>query len=162
LLAYVIGHILLNAILKYPGPILSEEALCAYLAVAQDQIDVVAKIFGPARYSGPFSEMRRYYWHESVNQILDDLTTALDDQEFETFGELNREAVERNLGRKLNRHGCSRCIGQNGGFYCPFTRRPVCTRSDCSVGASSWIPQGAQLCRIEREFYDEWAPLLGL
>jgi hypothetical protein len=162
LLVYVIGHILLNAILKYPGPILSDDALCAYLAIAQNQIDVIAPVFDAARYEGPFSGVRRYFWLETVNSILDDLTSSVAEQEFDTAGELNRSAIELKLQKALERHTCSRCSGKNGGFYCPFTQRPVCTQSDCSVAASSWIPQGAQLCRIERDFYDEWAPLLGL
>ena len=161
-LVYVIGHILVNAILKYPGPILSDEALCAYLAVAQSQIDTIVPLFEGARYDGPFASIRRYYWRETVNTILDELASSISEQEFETVGELNRESVEHKLQKSLERHTCSRCSGKNGGFYCPFTQRPVCTRSDCSVAASSWIPQGAQLCRIERDFYDEWAPLLGL
>lgn len=162
LLVYVLGHVLLNAILKYPGPILSDEALCAYVAIKPDQIDPVAPLFEAGRYNGPFSEMKRYFWRENIDSILDDLTSSVAEQEFDTAGELNRSAIEQKLQKTLERHTCSRCAGKNGGFYCPFTRRPVCTRPDCSVAASSWIPQGAQLCRIERDFYDEWAPLLGL
>ena len=162
LLSYVAGHVLLNAILKYPGPILSDEALCAYTAVNSDEIATVAPLFETARYTGPFSDMRRYFWREAADSILDELATGIAGQEFETFGELNRCAIENRLKTTLRRHACTRCNGQNGGFYCPFTRRSVCPRSDCSVGASSWIPQGAQLCRIERDFYEEWAPLLGL
>jgi hypothetical protein len=162
LLGYVVGHILTNAILKYPGPILSDEALAAYVAIALSEIDAVTPFFESARYQGPFSGIRRYFWRDVVNSVLDDLAGEIPDQEFETVGELNRTSVEHRLGRTLGRHSCSRCQGKEGGFYCPFTRRAVCTRSDCSVAASSWIPQGAQVCRIEREFYDEWGPLLGL
>ena len=162
LLAYVLGHVLLNAILKYPGPLLSDEALCAYLAIGTDQIDPVAPLFEVALYDGPFSEMGRFFWREAIDPVLDELGSDLAGQEFETFGELNRTVVEKRLGTTLERFNCARCEGKNGGFYCPFTRRPVCARDDCSIGASSWIPQGAQLCRIEHDFYEEWAPLLGL
>lgn len=55
--------------------------------------------------------------------------------------------------RPLANHVCPRdgCGGRRGGFLCPFTFRTVCTRIDCSIAASGWIPQGAQLSRVERE-----------
>jgi hypothetical protein len=162
LLTYVLGHVLLNAILKYPGPILSEKALCAYLATSDDETESIFGIFQAAAYRGPFGLSARYYWRDEVDNKIDQLGVSVDSEQFEMFSDFNRNVVERALGRKLGNHGCSRCGGEKGGFLCPFTQRPVCLRSDCSVAASSWIPQGAQLCRVERDFYDEWAPLLGL
>jgi len=162
LLCYVLGHVLLNAILKYPGPILSEKALCGYVATSEDEAENLFKIFETARFEGPFGHYARYYWRDGVDNKIDELGLALDGDQFETFADFNRGAVERALGRKLDNHDCARCGGVKGGFLCPFTQRPVCLQSDCSVAASSWIPQGAQLCRVERDFYDEWAPLLGL
>ena len=163
LLSYVIGHLLLNAVLRFAGPIVSVPALKAY--VASDEADAadVREVFKSARYEGPFGELEGFYWLAGVDSILDDLAAALpSDSETETAGEMHRMALEAGLGRKLLRHGCSRCDGQNGGFFCPFTRRTVCHRGDCSIGASSWIPQGARLCRFERDFFEEWAPILGL
>lgn len=162
LLAYVLGHVLCNAILKYPGPILSCKALCAYVATTLDEAEAVKPLFEAARYSGPFSEGHNLYWREDVDQILDELGEGLGDIEVDSFADLNRRAVENALGRPLGNHGCERCNGTKGGFWCPFTFRPVCERSDCSVPSSSWIPMGAQLSRVEKDFYDEWAPLLGL
>jgi hypothetical protein len=162
LLAYVLGHVLLNAILKFPGPILSEKALCAYVATTTDEIETIVPLFGAALYSGPFSDGARYFWREDVDEALDAIGTTIADQQFEDFGDFNRKAIETVLSKKLAIHECKRCGGLKGGFLCPFTRRPVCQRADCSVSASSWIPQGAQLSRVEREFYNEWAPLLGL
>jgi hypothetical protein len=160
LLAYVAGHVLLNAVLKYPGPILSADALCAYCGVASDQFARIADIFSSARYQGPFAAGGEFFWREEVDDILEALRPDEDD-EVETLGEINRIALEQKLGEQLGRHGCGRCGGQNGGFYCPFTRRAVCTRPSCSVGSSSWLPDGASACRIEKDFYEEWAPLLG-
>jgi hypothetical protein len=162
LLTYVLGHVLLNAILKYPGPILSDKALCAYVATSDNEADSLYELFRSAKYDGPFSSDARYYWRGDVDNRIDELGVAVEGEEFEMFGDFNRAVVERTLGRKLQSHDCNRCGGVKGGFLCPFTQRPVCLRSDCSVAASSWIPQGAQLCRVERDFYDEWAPLLGL
>jgi hypothetical protein len=162
LLSYVLGHVLFNAILKYPGPILSGKALCAYLATSDVEADDVAAIFIDARFEGPFADSGSFFWRDLVDKKIDELGAALDGEQFEMFADFNRAVVERYLGRSLENHDCERCGGVKGGFLCPFTQRPVCLRSDCSVAASSWIPQGAQLCRVEKDFYDEWAPLLGL
>ena len=43
--SYIIGHLLLNSILKYPGPIISEQALCSYLSIANDNYDNLKRIF---------------------------------------------------------------------------------------------------------------------
>jgi hypothetical protein len=163
LLAYIAGHLLLN-VLRFPGPILSLSALKAYVASDEaDAADVVA-LFDQARYSGPFAGLEQYFWLAGVDAVLDKLAKALPaDYEAETSGEHHRETLEIALSRRLLKHACpTRCNGKNGGFFCPFTSRTVCQRPDCSVGSNSWIPQGAKICRIERDFFDEWAPILGL
>ena len=162
LLTYVLGHVLQNAILKYPGPILSAKALCAYLATTDAEIGAVAPLFAGAGYQGPFGDGAKLFWRDDVDEVLDGLGGPIKDEQFESFADYNRRAVEVALGRSLANHVCDRCGGVKGGFWCPFTQRPVCERATCSVPASSWIPQGAQLTRVERGFYDEWAPLLGL
>lgn len=163
-LTYVLGHVLLNAVLKFPGPILSERALCAYTATTEGELQAIAPHFATAAYDGPFAQGACRYWREDVDEIIFGLAGAIANNEFESFGDFNRAAVEIALGRELAPHACDRegCGGRKGGFLCPFTNRPVCERGDCSVPSSSWIPQGAQLSRVERDYYDEWAPLLGL
>jgi hypothetical protein len=153
----------LNAVLRFPGPILSSRALAAYVGSGEPEELVIGDLFSEAQYSGPFSGLARYFWLSKVDEKLRELISALP-QGFnaETHGEMNREALELHLGRKLTRHDCPRCAGQNGGFLCPFTRRTVCQRPDCSVGSNSWVPPGAKLCRVERDFYEEWAPILGI
>lgn len=163
LLSYVIGHVLANAVMRYPGPILSEEALCAYLATVGEERAALRGIFDTeARYDGPFSSGAQYYWRDGVDDIIAQHVSSIGDASFETFGELNRAVAEKILNRQLANHECVRCSGTKGGYWCPFTRRPVCERPDCSVAANSWIPPGADLTRVERGFYDEWAPLVGL
>lgn len=163
-LTYVLGHVLLNAVLKFPGPILSDEALVAYVATTMGEAETLHGLFANAVYAGPFSSGSRRYWREEVDEVIDEFGAGIADQQFAGFGDFNRAAVEAQLGRALAIHGCERehCGGRKGGYLCPFTHRPVCERGDCSVPSSSWIPQGAQLSRVEREYYDEWAPLLGL
>ena len=160
-LTYVLGHVLSNAVLKYPGPILSGEALCAYVATSVDEMNSLADLFGNAKYTGPFSESTALFWREDVDSIIDGFGEGIVDEQFDSFGDYHRRAIEATLERTLASHTCQRCDGVKGGFWCPFTERPVCERGDCSVPASSWIPSGAQLSRVERDFYDEWAPILG-
>jgi hypothetical protein len=162
LLSYVIGHILANAVLRYPGPILSEKALCAYLATDEAEGAAVRDIFTRASYDGPFSAGALFYWRDAVDDVISEHSSAIGGKDFETSGEFNRSVIEKVLQRPLAKHRCTRCEGVKGGYLCPFTERPVCERSDCSVAANSWIPPGADVCRVERDFYDEWAPVLGL
>ncbi len=163
LLVYIAGHLLLT-VLRFPGPILSLSALKAYVASDEADSPDVTALFGSARYHGPFAELEEYFWLSSVDSVLDEAAKGLPtDYEAETSGELHRFILERTLSRTLARHECpTRCQGQNGGFFCPFTFRTVCQRQDCSVGSNSWIPPGAKVCRIERDFFEEWAPILGL
>jgi hypothetical protein len=162
ILVYVVGHLLLNAVLRYPGPILSRRSLAAYLGIEAKEAETVEDAFVTARYDGPFQELGPFFWLSTIDDILQGFVASLPpDLETETQGELNREALELYFGKKFGRHTCPRCHGKNGGFYCPLTSKTVCIRSDCSVGSNSWIPQGATLCRIEREFYDELSPILG-
>jgi hypothetical protein len=161
LLVYVLGHVLANAVLRYPGPILSARALCAYLATTEAETVTLDAMFTQARYDGPFSSNTHYYWRTDVDAILDRAAASLADQKFTTSGAFHRAVAEASLGRDLAKHGCTRCEGTNGGYLCPLTDRPVCERADCSVAANSWIPAGADVCRIERDYYEEWAPLLG-
>ena len=164
MLSYIMGHLLLNAVLRFPGPIINRNALVAYLAVDISEHVDVEPLFEAARYSGPFNELGPYFWTSKVDAILANFEKQLPaNQQSETPGEMNRNSVEWKLGRKLARpQHCERCHGKNGGFFCPFTSRTVCQLPDCSVVSNQWIPQGARLCRIEREFYDEWSPILGM
>lgn len=162
LLSYVVGHILANAVLRYCGPILSPEAMCAYVAAPFSERESIGGIFGDALYRGPFSHGLNYYWRSNVDQLIAVEAAEIQDEvEYESSGARNRAVVEIMLHRKLATHDCTRCGGVNGGYLCPFTKRPVCERIDCSVASNNWIPAGATASRIEKDFYDEWAPILG-
>ena len=162
LLVYVLGHVIENSILRFPGPILTDKVLCAYLTTGSEELENVRKFFEGARYEGPFSNGRHLYWREDVDRILDGISAEENAEEVESLGDYNRQVVENEMGRELASHDCERCQGKKGGFWCPFTYRATCESEDCSFPASGWIPSGAQLCRIERDFYDEWSPILGL
>ena len=163
-LSYVLGHVVSNSVLRFPGPILSSKALAAYVSTCASETEVLQEFFRNASYTGPFSDKGAFFWREDVDEEILAAAEDGDDLECDDFGDLRRAIVERSIGRELKRHACDRdgCEGKKGGFLCPFTGRTVCQREDCSVGSISWIPQGALVCRVERDFYDEWAPLLGV
>lgn len=159
---YVSGHLLANAILRFPGPIASLQSLCAYLALPASAGGDVANLFARASYSGPFRSLGSYYWVDRVDEIVDELATTHHVEWREPEDEYRRMVIERHLEKELGRHDCGRCAGARGGYWCPFQLRPTCERADCSVPSSSLVPQGAGLTRIERDYYEEWVPLLGL
>ena len=162
-ISYTLGHYLANVITRFAGPLLGIDALCAYVGAGTDEGDELAKMFDAARYTGPFSGLDKLFWRETVDADLEDLFDSATDSA-DDIGAFRRTAIETKLDRSLTQHECDRngCDGKRGGFHCPLTSRPVCVRSDCSVAGSGWIPSGATSSRVEREYHDEWAPLLGL
>ena len=159
---YLIGHLLRNGILTFPGPIMDEFALCSYLACADDRAPELKKTFANARYLGPFGSTRFYFWQDDVDDLLEDMADELDAEGESDLSddEFRREIVSSRFDPGT--HDCTRCNGTRGGFRCPYTKRSVCDRKDCSAASSSWIPTGAHLSRVEREYYERHAPLLGL
>lgn len=162
LFSYVAGHVLLNLVLKFPGPIVSLKALTSYCAAHDDEADVLAEVFKDCRYEGPFCGIDQYFWVDEVDEVIERIGCESGVGDDAGPGEMNRAAVEKIINRPLRRHECERCGGQNGGFLCPFTQKTVCLQDNCSASSNGWIPAAAKLSRIERSHYDEWAPLLGL
>jgi hypothetical protein len=160
-IGYIIGHLLLNVILRFPGSIIDCEALAAFLAVNKSEMQSLKDTFTSALYDGPFSSTEPLYWLTDVEGILEALQNGTETDDSATIGKVNRHILESALKRKFTLHDCPRCGGEEGGFICAFTDKTVCMRSDCSVASNAWIPQGARLCRIEKTYYDEWAPMLG-
>lgn len=158
-LTFLLGHVIVNAVLEFPGPILPARALTAYCAVDQSASQALAELFSGAAYRGPFGGPSEYFVRSRVDARVDEIAGA-PVNELSEVDQYNRAAVEAAIG-ELARHGCTRCYGDRGGLWCPFTERAVCNRTDCSVASSAWIPRGATLCRIEKDHYDMWSPLLG-
>ena len=161
-ISYTLGHYLANVITRFAGPLLGIDALCAYVGAGTDEGTALAEMFDAARYVGPFSALDQLFWRETVDARLESLL-GLEIGTTDDIGAIHRAAIEVELGRSLAPHECRRdgCDGTRGGFHCPLTNRPVCVRRDCSVVGSGWIPSGATSSRVEREYHDEWAPLLG-
>ena len=169
LLTYIVGHVFVNAVLRYPGPLLAKGPCCAYLAMSEEDAETALGLFGDAGFDGAFADGEKLYWRDKVDAVVERLSAdhEVADADFESFGDFRRAVVSRALqsvGRTATAHGCTRdgCNGTKGGFWCPFTGRPVCEREDCSSTASSWVPSGAYACRVERDYFDERAPILGL
>ena len=163
LLTYIVGHVLVNAVMKYPGPLLGERPLCAYLSTSHEEFEAIARFFEPAAYAGPFDGGQRFFWRDRVDEVIDASATAQEVSESPTsgFGDYHRAVLGAMLDRAPLPHECDRCQGLKGGFWCPFTKRAVCELTECSSASSSWVPSGAYACRVEREFFDEWSPILG-
>ncbi len=157
--AFVLGHILANAVLEFPGPILNTAQLNAYCGTDSKEYHRVSILFEKAAYVGPFSQFDGYFYRDRVDAVLDAMSGEIEGDDPDTYGRL---VVEGQVGT-LPPHECERidCHGTRGGFWCPFTGRTVCGRQDCSVASTSWIPRGAVVCRVERDYFDEHAPLLG-
>ena len=169
LLTYILGHVFTNAVLRYPGPLLGKGPCCAYLAMSEEDAGAVVELFGGARFDGPFSDGETLFWRDKVDAVIERLSAEHDvsDADYESFGDYHRAVMVKalgSIGKTARRHGCTRsgCEGRKGGFWCPFKKRAVCEREDCSSTASSWVPSGAYACRVEREYFDERAPILGL
>lgn len=161
LAAYLLGHLLFNSVLRYPGPILDASALCSYLACGNEEAQRLQRVFDCAGYDGPFASLAPRYWRDGVDDRIDELASEVDVAYDGTAAAYRRRVVEASLGAALTRYACPRCDGVRGGYRCPFTSATTCELSECSVGASAWLPPGADLCRVERSYYDEIAPMMG-
>ena len=155
---YVIGHLLLNSIFKFPGPIISKQALCSYLSIKDINDNDLKMVFNNALYEGPFESIGPFFWREDIDQIINKNIEDLSG-DFGGYGALNRAVLQR-LGINAQPFECKQCSGKYGGFFCPYTKKTVCELESCSITSSAWIPSGFNLCRIDRKFFNTWAPLL--
>ena len=164
LVSYVLGHAIQNLILAFPGPLMNLPVLAAYLSTLPDDANEFVQKASLEAYTGPFADLGPYYWREEVDEFIDRLVDGSEAEPPSDESLVNHFALGLALGRIPTPHKCSRgnCEGKRGGFWCPFTKRPVCVRGDCSEATTAWIPDGADLCRVEKDFFDEFAPLLGL
>lgn len=156
---FVVGHLLVNAVLEFPGPIFSVDHLLAYCSTGQESAGLLTEYFSDCVYKGPFSRASAYFLRSEVDAKLEVLARNHTDIPFDER-RYRRDLLEVELG-ELAPHGCERCAGKQGGYWCPFTLRAVCLQDNCSVGSVSWVPRGATLCRVEYRYYQELEPLLG-
>ncbi|HHJ12839.1 MAG TPA: hypothetical protein ENJ79_00450 [Gammaproteobacteria bacterium] len=148
---YMLGYWLHNFILRFPGLILNEVAAASYLDIDTEDFkkEAVLRCFDEARYEGPFSRGRKYWWRPLLDDLLieqggrDEILQAED---------LDPQSVGRSK---------SHASGKSpAGYYDIFSGLPI-SKED-SIGSLSWIPSGADLARVDRNLYEEIAPILGI
>ena len=149
---------MLNSILKFPGPIISKQTLCSYLSTKDVNDNELETVFESALYEGPFNSIGPFFWREDIDQIMQKNINELSGK-FDGFGAINRAALQK-LGIAAKPFNCKQCDGKYGGYFCPYTKKTVCELESCSVASSTLIPSGFNLCRIDKKFFDTWAPLL--
>lgn len=147
---FILGCWLYNYVLPFPGIILNNEAAASYINLDVEQFrNQYYSEFAKAQYTGPFSDSSNYWWRYDLDQIF--------------FDENVEDATEylANKGKK-NVQPCKCSVNPEitAGYYCLVKKQPISFEE--SVGHLSWIPEGADLCRIQRKIYRRLAPMMGL
>ncbi|MEW8333954.1 MAG: hypothetical protein AB2692_23700, partial [Candidatus Thiodiazotropha sp.] len=105
--------------------------------------DEVKGCFQDAIYTGPFDGVDNFWWRVRLDQILD----GLDGPEYvESIAEITVSECK-----------CSVTGTSPAGYYDIITKQPISYNE--SVGDMQWIPPGADLTRINKQTYEEEAPL---
>jgi hypothetical protein len=151
------GYWILNELLEFPGALLNETALAAYLNVDHERFEQSTAYrvpFEDAKYSGPFGELHDWWWTPSIHEIR--------------VEQMDEEDAEPPLGPELfDRLGTpeidvSHCTSDRGGghegarYYCIIKETPVC--EEHSTAPEGWIPKGATRSRVSEEEYDRLKP----
>ncbi|WP_075175330.1 hypothetical protein [Acinetobacter indicus] len=146
---FILGCWLHNYVLPFPGILLNSIAAASYINLDPQQFNEYSAEFEDARYNGPFSTYTSYWWRYDLDQILFD-ANAEDAVQF-----LENKQMPNILPCK-----CSVNSESNAGYYCIVKKQPISYEQ--SVGHLSWIPEGADLCRIHKKIYRRLAPMMGL
>lgn len=146
---FVLGCWLYNYVLPFPGILLNNIAAASYINVDSQQFDQYSPEFINAKYIGPFSIHSSYWWRYDLDQILFDANVE------DGFEYLTQKGIQNIQPCKCSSDNLSRA-----GYYCIVKRQPISYEQ--SVGHLSWIPDGADLCRINKKIYRRLAPMMGL
>ncbi|MEN5171503.1 hypothetical protein ABE427_02020 [Acinetobacter higginsii] len=146
---FILGCWLYNYVLPFPGILLNKIATSSYINLNIDQFHENSDEFESAKYHGPFSSNLAYWWRHDLDQIFFDADVE-DAVEY-----LNNKGKENILSCK-----CSVNSESDAGYYCIVKKQPISHIE--SIGHLSWIPQGADLCRINKKIYRRLAPMMGL
>lgn len=149
-LPFILGCWLYNYILPFPGIILNNIAAASYINIDPEQLaDKFFDEFKDAQYKGPFSNNDIYWWRYDLDQILFD---ANSENAYEHL-------LQKNL-LEVMPCKCSVSDTSPAGYYCIVRQAPISFEE--SKGNLSWIPEGADLCRINKKIYRKLAPIMGL
>ncbi len=148
----LLGYWLYNSILRFPGLILNEVALCSYLDIdpkAFKQKSKIRNLFKKALYDGPFAGPGESLWWRG---IADELLAK-------SGAENGPEYIQKKTGINVENCFCSVDPRKKAGYFCIITRRPVSIEN--SYGNINWFPRGANLSRVSKKIYEEIAPWFG-
>lgn len=152
------GYWILNELLEFPGALLNETALAAYLNVDHEQFcseDVFKSPFGDAKYTGPFAGLENWWWTPKIDDI-----SIEHKQENESKGCIGSELFDRldlpSIDEATCHSGSDTDCGGPARYYCIIKERPVC--KEHSVSPDGWIPKGATRSRVSEEEYDQLKP----
>lgn len=147
-LSLVLGYWLYNYVLVYPGILLNDVAASSYLDLSEESFEKAKNAFSDAKYDGPFGGEQDFWWRYNLDDILIENDT---DSGF-SFLVAKGDEAERST--------CFRSGEAPAGYYCIAHRKPISLEE--SRGDISWIPSGADLCRIDNNTYEKLSALLGM
>jgi len=145
---FILGCWLYNYILPFPGILPNEVASASYVNLSTDDFSNHKDKFINAKYNGPFGDVKNYWWRSELDRVLIDSDC---------------EDGVAYLGKQGITATPSVCVVKNespAGYYCLIKKSAISLNA--SKGRLSWIPEGADLCRIDVDTYDSIAPIMGL
>lgn len=151
------GYWILNELLEFPGALLNETALAAYLNVDSEQFcdnNVYKSPFDGAKYTGPFSGLENWWWTPRIDDISIEYK-----REEESKGCIGPELFERLDLPTIDEAECHSDLANGcdlARYYCIIKEQPVCKKH--SVSPDGWIPKGATRSRVSEEEYDQLKP----
>lgn len=145
----ILGNWLYTSILRFPGILVSEVPAASYLNIDPRDFKKsdVQKLFTKAKYTGPFSDLRNWWWRYELDDLL------------KQSGCGDGLALAKKKGFKVRPCKDSQ-TGTQAGYYCMVTENPVSDSN--SKSGISWFPAGSDLARIQLDKFNELAPWVGL
>ena len=148
-LALVLGYWLYNYVLVYPGILLNDIAAASYLDLSLESLNGSKDFFTKAKYEGPFSGDKEYWWRYDLDDILIEQNA---DSGYSLLSDKGLQEIEQST--------CFRSGQHPAGYYCIANQQAISLEE--SRGDISWIPSGADLCRIDKGTYEKLSVLLGM
>jgi hypothetical protein len=151
------GYWILNELLEFPGALLNEVALAAYLNVNHEKFcenDEYKSPFNEASYTGPFDGLENWWW----TPLVDDISIE-QKRENEPKGPIGPKLFDRLGLPEIDEAQCHSELANGCGparYYCIIKERPVC--KEHSRSPDGWIPKGATQSRVSEEDYDQLKP----
>ena len=145
---YILGNWLYNTILSFPGLILNDVATASYVDVDYEDFKKNLEYFEKARYKEIFSKNKPYWWRFRLDDLLLENNFS--------------NGVEYLESKEVSVKHCKCSVSNESpaGYYCIATHQPI--SYDKSKGNLSWVPEGADLTRLETSTYKKLAPIMGI